>query len=226
MAPDLVAGGWAAISNVIWPSDQPVTGSGFFPTAQRDTIVSEITQPAGGTGQTYRQTSVDAPSIFESVKMALAGWIGTPYQDQYSVPAKVAESKQLAGLVETKPSGPIQGGLDQVLDITKGVKTLWDEIKNIFDEPREVIKEEPRAGYPDGRDVQHYNESVDRGADVVQRIAVQTGQLIDQVKGLFSLGYPQTQPQPTGGVTGELMQPAIPVGLVAVALLVLLLVRK
>ncbi|KPK75273.1 MAG: hypothetical protein AMJ79_11845 [Phycisphaerae bacterium SM23_30] len=215
-----------SITNLL-QTNQSQVGSGFFPTAQREKIVSEITQPAGGAGQTYRTTSPDAPSIFETVKMALQGWIGTPYQQQYSVPAKVTESKQLADVVTTKPADKIEQGLDWAIEQTKKVTTLWDQIKSTWDKPREVIAEKPRAGYPEGQNLIHYNDEVDRGANVAEQILVLGKQFYDQVKGLFGLGYPSTGTQPVATVEHEVsLAGGLNWGIVLIIAIVLYLVTK
>lgn len=223
---NLAVGTWDAI-NTLLKSDQETIGSGFFPTAQRDKIVSETTQAAGGTGQTYRPTSTDAPSIFETVSMALKGWLGSPYQEQYSVPAKVQESKQLAGLVESKSSEPIGGGLDWALDQTKKVVTLWDQVREIWDKPREVIQEKPRAGYPEGQNLQHTSDNVARGAQTIEQLLTLGKQFYGQVKGLFGLGYESTESQPVAKLEHEISLPGgVNIGIIVILIILFLIVTR
>ncbi|MCJ7805913.1 hypothetical protein MUP46_04710 [Patescibacteria group bacterium] len=227
MATDLVAGSWAALDNVLNSLNVGVQPSGFYPTPQRNTIKSETLQAAGGSGTTYRQTIPENQSWLESVGYALNGWLGSPYEAQYSKTAKTAESQSLAALVETKKPGPIDEGLDWALDTTKKIATVWDQLSGLFGKKREVITETPRAGSPEGKNVQNVNDTPNRSADV-DKVFAYAGQIIDQVKGLFGLGYPQTMPQPAGGVQTELGGLAgLSMGTLAIAaLIILLLTRK
>lgn len=227
MATDLVAGSWAALDNVLNSfqiSEQP---SGFYPTPQRNTIKSESLQAMGGSGTTYRQTQPEAQSWLETAGYALKGWLGSPYEAQYSVAAKTAQSQSLAALVETKKPGPIDEGLDWALETTKKIGTLWDQVSGLFGKKREVIVEKPRAGSPEGKNVQNVNDAGNRSADV-DKVFAYAGQVINQVKGLFGLGYPQTTPQPAAGVQTELGGLAgLSMGTLAVAALIIyLLARK
>jgi len=203
MGTDLVAGSWAALDNVLASLNVGLQPSGFYPTPQRNTIKSESLQAMGGSGTTYRQTAPQNQSVLESVGYALAGWLGSPYEKQYSVTSKTAESQSLAALVETKKPGPIDEGLDWALNTTKKIGTLWDQLSGLFGKKREVIKETPRAGSPEGKDVQNVNDTGNRSADV-DKVMTYAGQIINQVKGLFGLGYPQTTPQPAAGIQTEL----------------------
>lgn len=228
MGTDLVAGAWKALDNVLDSLNVGVQPSGFYPTPQRSTIKSESLQAMGGSGTTYRQTAPQNQSVLESVGYALTGWLGSPYEKQYSVTSKTAESQALAALVETKKPGPIDEGLDWALDTTKKIATVWDQLSGLFGKKREVIKETPRAGSPEGKNVQNVNDAGNRSADTTQRILTQAGEIINQVKGLFGLGYPQTEPQPTAGVQTELGGLAgLSIGTLAIAGLVIwLLARK
>lgn len=202
--------GWGSISNLLFPQSSPVT------------IKSESTQPAGGTGQTFRFTPPENQSMIETNWFSSLGWIGSPYQADKAVPAKVQESQQLAASVETKD--PIGGSLDWAIDTKIKAVTYYDKIKALFG-LREVISETPRAGSAEGKDVQHTNDLQDRSA-----VVVPTGkQLNDQSKGLFNLGYPQTQPQPAAAVEHELTpKKLLPfgIGTIAIGILLLLLLGK
>ena len=212
LAPDL------ATTTLFTAAEQVAFGSGFFPAAQRTTIKSEMTQAAGGTGQTYRQTSTDAPSVWDSLAMSLKGWFGTPYQDQYSVTAKQAESKELASLVEGNSTNTITGTLDWALAQSKKIGTLWDQIKKPTDQTREVV-EGTRT------DEAHYNDNQDRSADTFSKI----GAVLDQVKGLFNLGFPQDGSQPVVTVGHEISATptlAIGAGVIALIIIIAILVKK
>jgi len=213
---------WGDLINVI-NAPPAVIGTGFFPERQVDTIRSETTKAAGGTGQTYRQILPENKSMIETNYWFDLGWIGSPYQDDKAIPVKVAESKQLASSVETKD--PIGSGLEWALDTSIKAATLWDEISSAFGK-REVIRETPRAGYPEGQDVQHTNDLQSRSAEVIATAK----KMFSQYKGLFSIGYEPTEPQPVSGVQHELKPAAIPFGLspgmIALGLLLLYLVKK
>ena len=124
---------------------------------------------------------------------------------------------------------PLSGGLGDILDsistnVSK-VVTIWDKIQTIGKSP-EVVVEKPRAGSPEGTNVQNVDpKAADRAADTITKIQ----QIYDQVKGLFGLGYPSTESQPTAPVTTEAGS-ALPFGLsmgaLAVIGLVILLIAK
>lgn len=227
MGTDLVSGAWNALDNVLNSLNVGLQSSGFYPTPQRSTIKSESLQAMGGSGTTYRQTAPQNQSVLESIGYALEGWLGSPYEAQYSKSAKTAESQSLAALVETKKPGPIEEGLDWALDTTKKIGTLWDQLSGLFGKKREVIVEKPRAGSPEGKNVQNVDDTGNRSADV-DKVFAYAGQIIDQVKGLFGLGYPQTTSQPAAGVQTELGGLAgLSMGTLAIAALVIwLLTRK
>lgn len=223
MAGDLVSGGWNALNNVIsgiGTGVESVWGA-VFPAQQRDTIKSETVQAAGGTGQTFRPTVQENQSMIETAKWSAAGWRDSPYQQELSVPAKQAESKQLAETIGP-PTDPIGEGLEWALEQTKKATTLYDQLKNLW-EPREVINETPREGYPDGKNVQHLNTIQGRGAELYSTVSG----IYDQVKGLFNLGFDQTETQPVSPVTHELT-PDMQTGLIVIGAVILLflLLRK
>ena len=165
--------------------------------------------------------------MIETSKWAQSGFIGSPYESQFSVPAKIAESQKSAQTIGTK-ADPIREGLDWALDVSKKVVTLYDIITDIGTPKREIVEEKPRAGYPEGQDVQHLNEAVQRAAKTIHQTATEAaGRIYDQVKGLFSLGFPQTQPQPTAGVTTAAGVAGLSLPMIAVlALLLYLGTRK
>ena len=104
MAADLVSGGWGAVSNIIagiGKGAETVIGT-IFPTQQRETVKSETVEAAGGTGQTFRPTAPENPSMLETQKWSAQGWIGSPYEDNLSVTTKRQESVQLAETIGPK----------------------------------------------------------------------------------------------------------------------------
>jgi len=143
------------------------------------------------------------------------------------VTRKVQESKLTAATVETKPD-VLGESLDWALGTTKKVTTLFDELSQLW-EPREVIKEKPRAGTPEGKDVRNLNQVIDRGAEVIKAGKAWAGQIYDQVKGLFNLGFPQSGKQPAFSLRHELdPSPKLTIGFgVMVAIVILfMLMRK
>jgi len=227
MAADLVSGGWNAVSNIIAGIGKgagTVIGA-VFPAQQRQTVKSETVQAAGGTGQTYRPTAQENQSMVESKQWSLSGWLGSPYQEELSVVYKSAESQRLAETMGPK-ADPIGETLEWALDQTKKVITLYDQLKNLW-EPREVIIEKPREGYPDGKDVRNLNDVVDRGAEVIQSGKAWIGGVYDQVKGLFNLGFDQTGKQPVFSIQHELEPTTkIGIGVIAAIIILILLLRK
>ena len=227
MGPDLAGGGWDSVNNIIsgiGKGAESVWGA-VFPAQQRESVKSETVESAGIAGQTFRPTVQENQSMVESKAWSLAGWFGSPYQAELSVSAKQAESKQIAETIGPKVDTFGQG-LDWALEQTKKVTTLYDQLKGLW-QPREVIEEKPRAGYPEGKDVRHLNEKVEKGADVVRAGAKLLGGVYDQVKGLFNLGFDQTCKQPVFAIEHEIEpQVKIGIGLIAAAVILILLLRK
>jgi hypothetical protein len=121
------------------------------------------------------------------------------------------------------------GQLNTVLDGIGGtvqkISTIWNQIENFGKSP-EVVVEKPRAGSPEGTNVQNVDpKAAYRGADTITKIQ----QIYDQVKGLFGLGYPATESQPVAPITTEAGS-ALPFGLsmgaLAVIGLVIILIAK
>ncbi|GAH62860.1 unnamed protein product, partial [marine sediment metagenome] len=77
-----------------------------------------------------------------------------------------------------------------------------------------------------GRDVQHLNETVEKGAEIAKAGKVWIGGVYDQVKGLFNLGFEQGK-QPAFSIEHEL-EPTVKVGIgvIAAAIILVLLLRK
>ena len=224
---DLVTGGWNATDNIlatIGVGSQTVNGP-LFSAPQRQTVKSETVEAAGGTGQTFRPTVQENQSMVESKKWSLAGWLGSPYQEELSVGFKSAESQQLA-----KKMGPVSDpfgdSLDWALNQTKKITTLYDRLSGLW-EPREVIAEKPREGYPEGRDLKHLNETVDKGAEIIQSGRAWLGGVLDQVKGLYNVAFGQTGKQPVFSIEHEI-EPTVKIGIgvIAAVIILVLLLRK
>lgn len=218
MGTDLVSGDWNAVNNLL------ATGT-FFPSLQRETVKSETVEAAGGTGQTFRPTAQENQSMIETLKWMKDNWLGSPYEENLSVGFKSAESQRLAQKMGPK-SDPVGETLDWALAQTKSITTLFDQVKSIW-EPREVITETPRAGYPEGKDIRHLNETVEKGAEMIKAGKAWIGGVYDQVKGLFNLGFDQTGKQPVFSIEHEL-EPGVKIGIgvIAAAVILVLLLRK
>lgn len=224
---DLASGGWDAIDNITMGigrgADQNV--SSFFPAQQRDKIISETNLPAGGTGQTFRPTQQENQSMLETDFWRDRGWFGSPYEDNLSVTKKTQEGLLFAARVEPKKD-VLGESLDWALTQTKKVTTLFDQFSDIW-EPREVIKEKPRAGYPEGKDSRNLNQTIEKGANVIKAGANVIGGIYDQVKGLFNRGFPQTGGQPAFAVKHELdPSPTLTIGIGVIAALVIFMILR
>ena len=214
----LASGGWDAIENLI--------GIGTpFPAQQRTTVKSETVLAAGTTGETFRTTIPENQSMIESAAWRASNWENSPYAEDLAVGFKTAESQQLAEAMGPK-SDPIGETLGWALAQTKKITTLYDQIMGTR-EPREVIVETPRAGYPEGQDVRHLNETIDKGAEMIEAGKAWIGGVYDQVKGLFNLGFDQTGKQPVFSIEHEL-EPTVKIGIgvIAAAVILILLLRK
>lgn len=227
MGADLAGGGWDSVNNIITgigKGAESVWGA-VFPAQQRETVKSETVESAGIAGQTFRPTVQENQSMVESRKWSLAGWLGSPYQDELSVPVKQAESKQTAEAIGPKVDTFGQG-LDWALEQTKKATTLYDQLKELW-EPREVIEETPRLGSPEGKDVRHLNETVEKGARVLKAGSAWVGDVFDQVKGFFNLGFDPAGRQPVFAIEHELEpQVKIGFGVIAAVIILILLLRK
>lgn len=223
----LVEGGWNATDNIIaniGVGSETVNGP-LFSAPQRQAVISETVEAAGGAGQTFRPTIQENQSMVESKKWSLFGWLGSPYQEELSVGYKSAESQQLAEKMGPK-SDPFGDSLDWALGQTRKITTLYDQLSGLW-KPREVIAEKPREGYPEGRDLQHLNETIDKGAEVIKAGKALLGGAYDQVKGLFNSAFGQTGKQPVFAIEHEL-EPTVKIGIgvIAAAVILVLLLRK
>ena len=114
-------------------------------------------------------------------------------------------------------------------EISQQFRTVVDEIGEAWGVwERPVIEERPRAGYPAGQDVQHLNRPEDDRADVVTMARGLFGGILEQVKGLFNLGFPQTSGQPAFAIKHEVepsQKTMIIVGVAVGAILLVILLR-
>ena len=152
------------------------------------------------------------------------GWVGSPYEDDKSVTVKQDESKQLDQSVSTK-SGPIGTSVNWFLDATASVSTLYDNIKGMFSNT-DVVDGKPKAGYPEGRTEQNTQIDINRGPETQGG----SGGFYEQVKGLFNLTFPQTEPQTVSTKASELPSTAgiagIGTGTIVIGAIILYLLAK
>ena len=238
---NIVQGGWDAVGNVANSIGKGASyvSSGFFPSAQRSIpMVSETTQAAGGSGMTYRPTISENQSMFETLAMASQDWLNTPYEEQLAIKANTPGRQALVAAMGGQPS---KSWSDNLVDILRGagnvigqagqVKTVvtdfmqdWGLVK------RETVVGTPREGSAEGLDEQHLNNIGQAGADVLTMIKGAGSAFVDQVKGLFNLGFDQTSAQPGFAIKHEI-EPSknTTIGLAiagAVIILVIFLGRK
>jgi hypothetical protein len=110
-------------------------------------------------------------------------------------------SATATGTTQTKQVGGLEKMLQDVYNFgeefaTGGEKvlTLADRLTNLglqfgLIKPRATTVETPRAGAPEGIDVQYLSNLQSRGAEVLSGIAATADEMWNQVKGLFNLGY-------------------------------------
>ncbi len=238
MAGGLVSGGWNALANITSGIGTGISriGSTFFPGPQRqEPIKSEIMQAGTYTSLPY-PAAPEAQSIWESITWANQNWSGSPYAQQYGPTIKALESLKLAEQVSATPTemqpslfDNIIGGLDWAATQSRNIRTIVDEISGPW-APRETVYGTPQAGYPEGRDERHLNDNAQTGANVWEITKAYGQNIIDQVKGLFNMGFPQQGGQPAFGITHEVSpSKGLTVGLIVagvVIVLVILLGRK
>lgn len=104
-------------------------------------------------------------------------------------------------------------GLDWFLDNTDKFQTVYSVISDNL-VPRQTIVEKPTAGYPEGVNSAPTNNIINQAADVI----TQGKDFYTQVKGLFGLGYPATEPQPVSAVKHELTATSTPASQTALSL--------
>jgi len=223
--PITTQGGWDSLDNLRRTVGLP-TGdftSPNFPAPQRERVISEIAQPAGGTGQTFRPTLPDFRSGIETAAMFARDWIDSPHELQFGVPTKIAESKSLAKSMGDSGRG-ISGFLSDIAKSAGPIRTIANTFYDITGAfSRESISEGPRE-VGNSRGVVQYQD-----ADTVTRADV-TSMLTgfwNQAKGLFGLNYQEPGgvqpvspvPSVSGGISNKLLLGAAAIG-------ALLLLRK
>lgn len=222
----LVHGG---VENIEMSRDQVLSTqpSGFFPTPQREQVISEVNAPAGADGRTYRETIQENQSMMTTDWWNSIGWIGSPYEQQFAVIPKRQESADLAASMTSNMTQA--GGPDLLADILGTLKT-GTEIGTVVNEflykwgitDREPVQGTPRAGFPAGTDDTHYSNWTSKAADVYEVGKQIGGAFLNQVKGLFNLGYEGPDgSQPVFSIQHEL-EPGVKIGAVGIAAVVIL----
>jgi len=231
-----VLGNWDFVNNIAQSVGQPLSTSpsGFFPTPQREKMISETVEPAGSAGWTYRPLAPQQQSIYETAKWAADDWLRSPFEAQLAIPAKIQESKALEEKISgiTSQRGILEGiigAVGRAGEISQQFRTVVDEIGGAWGVwERPVIEERPRAGAPEGQNLQHLNRDEDDRADVVTMARGLFGGILEQVKGLFNLGFPQTGSQPAFAIKHEVepsQRTMIIAGVAVGAILLVILLR-
>jgi len=229
LAGDLVSGGWNAVANITSGIGQGAEAliSPFFPSPQKHTpTVSQIVAPMGATGLTYRPVDPENMSMVETQSMyADRNFLDTQYEERFNAPAKVAESKELSASVSKKDSDWIGEGLTWALDQTKKVRTVADEFMELWGvKKREPISEGPTEIGNSPGTVTHTQKDIDKRVDTIKGMG---SGMLEQIKGLFSIGYPgPTGDQPVNEpTTGTVIEPQAALVIAAVAVVAYLLLR-
>lgn len=206
-----VQGGWDALTNITAGIGKGASTlvSGFFPAPQREIIKSESVAPAEGSGMTYRPVLPENLSMGWTRNFANQDWIGSPYEPQFAVPAKIKEGQELAAKVSTEiQQGPIETfvefakwGTEQAV----GIRTAANEFIEAWDpKRREPVSQGPKETGNSPGLIQYLNDIRDKTAAVLPAMKAAGGALLEQVKGLFNLGYEPTGSQPVFSIQHEL----------------------
>ncbi len=209
MAGDIVKGGWDALWNIVSGAGKGMAeiGSSFFPAPQR-TEVKHLDIEQAPQGLQPRPTIQENQSMMESFDYALNDWLYTPYEMQYAVPAKIAESKAVdekASIAKPDPWAWVNQGLDWALGQAEKVETVvskWDLLTG----------KKPTAITYAGADQTGYSQQIitetdsfiDRGASVIEDFRGAAEDVFGQVKGLFDLGFDDGDRQPVFAIEHEL----------------------
>lgn len=237
---DVASGGWNALQNVANTVGQGASyvASGFFPSPQRkEPVVSEIVEPAGAGGLSFRPTAPDAPSVWETDYYRDMLWRGSPYEANLAVGVKQTESKQLEQTMGSgKKTQPIIGFLGDVVDRSRGFMSQASEIRTLADDFMQLWGIGGRAPIPEGRRETGNSRGAVRNTDpnatnirnVVETIRGFTGEFLNQIKGLFNVGFGSpTGAQPAFAIRHEVQPtPKLTAGLVVVAAVIIFLILR
>lgn len=204
--------------------------SGFYPANQRIDVENINIPPATGLGFDVVPLDPGIPSINETLAMSMNNWIGSPYEIVFGPPVvKAKESTGLASMISDaseKIKGiyePLEKGLSWATDVKTKITNLWDVFSGDYEARAPVPYGSSQAQEGTASET-HYNDMTDMAASVYRAGAG----MIEQVKGLFSRGYPQSESQGTAGITSELSRGAglSIVTIIIIVLLAILLWKK
>lgn len=199
LAGDIVKGGWDAISNLAASAGKGMAeiGSAFFPAPQRTEVKHLPIEEMGGTGQTYRPTAPENESMNDTFSYFMKDWVNTPYEMQYAIPKKIAESKELNKGVSMTAGEWLGHGLDWALETSKKVGTIvetWDIAtgRKTTATNTEGKSSGPTTTSTQKRTVTETGNFAQRGAEVIEKFKAAAGNILTQAKGLFNLGFEGT----------------------------------
>lgn len=189
----LIKGGFDAVGNVIGSVGKGAgyMVSGFFPSPQRrEPIVSDIVLSAGNVGKTYRPTAADAPSLAEIAEYAKQNWLGSPYEAQLAPgPGYTTRKSDFTTGLQTAAdsilsiSGALSSAVSAAGDLVSQLSEQWRPTPQVI--PKKINSEViPQQG------------EQSNAAITTEQIGGLFQGFINQVKGLFNVGFPQ-QPQPS-----------------------------
>lgn len=196
----LISGGWDAISNITSGIGKGISriGSTFFPAQQQARIESNTIQQANYASTPFPK-SQQAATVYE-----LYAPPPSPNQYQY-----YGDPTALVGPTQAPGQAPELNLWDR---ISKGVEWAGQQagkIKGIAD----IFKPPPAPTPPN------------TGAKVVQMAKAGANAILDQIKGLFNLGFPQQGPQPAFGITHQVTpSPGLSTGLIVAGIILVIIV--
>lgn len=225
-----VQGGWDALTNITAGIGKGASTlvSGFFPAPQRETIKSESVLAAEGSGLTYRPVLPENLSMGWTQNFAKQDWIGSPYEPQFSVPAKTKETQELAAKVSAEMQrGPVETFVDVLGKFTIGATKITTAADNFMVawglKKREPVPQGPKETGNSPGLIQYLNDIRDKTAAVLPTMKAVGGAILDQVKGLFSLGYEPTGSQPVFAIQHELDPKTKTTAMVVAGIIIVLL---
>lgn len=191
LASDIVTGGWNAINNIGAAAGQGMAaiGSTFFPAPQRTQVEHLPLEPAGGTGETYRAIDQENKSMIDTFSYFMNDWKNSPYEMQYSTAPKIAESQALSDSVSVKKQDWIGQGLDWALGTAQKFETIVGSWDRAMGKQPTAVNTEGMDHKPGTRTVTEQGSFAKRGADILESFKAAAGNVLNQAKGLFNLGF-------------------------------------
>jgi len=211
-----VEGGWNDIANITSGIGKGAGTlvSGFFPTSQREKVAGGSPAPAEGAGLTYRPVLPENIGMHQTWSWSQKDWLTpNPYQEQFAIPTKTKESQELAAKVSAPESSWTKPWTDAAEQVWKGATGIAgpinEQLPNILLaklgqaiglQGAPVSDTKKREENPKGL-MQNLQNIMDKGAETTKAYV---GGILEQVKGLFNLGFGQTGGQPVFGIQHEL----------------------